>query len=192
MPAEQLHGQVELLLGHSGSGKTHLLQSRLGQLERIIVWDTKPDGYHAALPAAALYDDVREFLAAVAENGEWGRVVLQAPDWQLETLLEFAYRCGSMAIVIEEIDHWCTSSAAPAWLTEALRRGRSRGLTIICTSQRSAEIPKMLTNRCDAVVLMAGAAREPRDAEYIARRWGQHTLDLLRELEPYTFLRVAS
>ena len=186
----ELHGQVELVLGKSGSGKTVLIADRLLHLDRFIVWDTKPDGYDARIVGTTLWTSAREFIDSVGQTGTWGRVVIQDKDSELEPFLRWAYALGKMLIIIEEVDAFCTTNGAPPFLTEALRRGRSRGLSLILSSQRPAEIPKGLTNRADAMVLMGGTGTEPTDHKYLSQKVGLASADKVRAMPRYTFLRV--
>lgn len=80
----------------------------------------------------------------------------------LEQVTADAYRIGDVLIVVDEIDQYYKDSPG---LQRAVRYGRNRGISILATCRRPAEISRDVTANLTGLRLFR--TDEPRDLDYL-------------------------
>lgn len=140
------YGQRALIIGPTGSGKTQFGAWMLRRLPQspVIIMDTKGEESFPALPKAQVvstWDDVHK----AANDQDCDYVVFRPDDIDPEVLDEhladFFDEFEGTPIYLDEVGdfHTHTGYAGPG-LMHLLRKGRSRGLTTVMSTQRPAFI----------------------------------------------------
>jgi len=167
-------------IGLRGSGKSTALREIVSCRERLVVID--PLGEHR-FGHVADFDDGLEALGEVASRKIFA-VTIQPGRGDLadavDAICEECFQIGSLFLAIEEIPQFCTASWMPDGLDMLARLGRHRGVSLVYTGQRFAEIPRRLTSTTDVFVLFG--QREPSDLQALAGRVGRETAERVERL----------
>lgn len=174
--------------GPVASGKTYLIQRFVDRMERALVQDVTADysgeGYTHIWSNPK---ELAEFLAAhpyafrvayhpnsayIQDEFHW----LYAAIWQLKEPRWF---------VIEECHEVCSSNSIHPDMENILRYARHNLLGVIASSQRIADVHKLLTSSARMVILFKTS--EFRDLQAIKERFGQEVHDAVIALRPCVF-----
>ena len=82
---------------------------------------------------------------------------------------EYVFDVRGLMLALEEVPHYCTASSMPDGLEVLARMGRHRGVDLVYTGQRFAELPRRLTATTDYFVLFG--QREPGDGFPSRQLW---------------------
>lgn len=107
---------------------------------------------------------------------------------EINQVMSIAYRLGSHMVVLEEIHSFMKREYMPRWLKASTTQGRHRGLGIMGTSQRPAEVSKTFVSNCAHV--FASQFYEPNDLKYFQSMLGGASTQL-SGLKKYEFLHLS-
>lgn len=121
----------------------------------------------------------------------WGRGPITLVDdyrivERVDLLCEYAYSRGDALLVIDEIDAYASPTSPCPGLELCLRKGRSRGVSILAASQRPALVPRSVTSSLTTLYAM-GPQAEPRDLAYFAAFAGLRP-ETLQTLPAFSYL----
>lgn len=156
---------IQAVLGASGTGKSHYVKTAIRKERRLLVWDIE-DEYQdlpalplSALPAAfARGKPTRAKFVCAADATTRAR--------QFDLFCRIAFTAGNLRLVVEELRFVTTASRAPDGWAAITLRGRKRGIKIIGTSQRPAQIDKDFLGNC--TLIRCGALEYPDDRKAVA------------------------
>lgn len=89
-------------------------------------------------------------------------------------------------IVVEEVDLYCSPVWEPPGFSDCIRRGRHKGVSIITTSRRPAEVSRLLTSQADEFYIFRFS--EPRDLQYFSQTFGPDIIDEIRNLQEHEYI----
>jgi hypothetical protein len=179
------------IVGRKGSGKTTRVATLLKYSPRIFVWDPMQD-HCDSLPDVimGLKDpeiDIDEYFAEAAETKTFA--VDYVPDGNIEEefseISELVHIYGHMLFVIEEVPLICKAGYLPPMFGRIVRTGRHKGIDVLWTAQRAAEVSRTLTAMTDVWIFFSQT--EPRDLDAIAERCGREIAGRVAELGLHDF-----
>jgi hypothetical protein len=147
-----LPGERAIVLGQTGSGKTvlnmHLLQHL--QTTPVIIYDTKEEPKFESLPHSRVVFDDRD-LADAVDDPSLDYIIHRPhidllPDWRAldELLTRHYYDFRGVDAYIDELTQFHgTAGSYGKGLNALYARGRSRGITLLGSSQRPARISQL-------------------------------------------------
>ena len=151
-----------LIFGTLGSGKTsiayHLTEP---PLTRLVVVDTvREDRYNSA--GVVVYDPVH--LAELME-GERFRVVFRPQDKEaVRWAFLLGYEKQNCTLLVEEISQYATAGQMCEGMEDVIRFGRHQNCRIVATTQRPADVHKLLVSQSE---IYLGKLFETNDARYL-------------------------
>ena len=163
--------------GPTGSGKSTLIQSGLqgGYFPlRIHIIDPKDEHQGRVVTP--------EDMARDGNPQTFKTRSVPDTDQEFEQALAICHARGDCWVLCEEVGDYRQSEE----LRKLLRRGRSRGVHTICTTQRPAECHRTISAQAASIILYK--MTEPRDVEYVRQRHGKETEADMASLEQYEFL----
>ena len=144
------HGERAFICGMTGSGKTTFAIWQLMHIEQspIIIYDTKGEPKFEALPASVVVEDFPSILKAIQKD-EHDYIIVRPPadvftsPERLDKLLmeHYLYLQGHVAY-IDEVATFHRNAITGTGLANLLQRGRSKGITLIMSTQRPARISR--------------------------------------------------
>lgn len=143
-------GERALILGMTGSGKTAFASWLLIRIPTapIIIMDTKDEPKFEKLPANVIVETMEQAQKA-AHDVRYDYIIVRPPvemlghPHELDRLLYFAYlHLHHCVIYIDEIYSFHSNGRAGPGLIALYTRGRSKGITTICSSQK----PKFISS----------------------------------------------
>lgn len=181
------------IFGRRGSGKSTLCKTIQRAFPRVVVIDLLheyPDSQ--ADHVATTFEGFGRICAHLADTKpKKFRVIFrfdvekdENPE-EINQVLRVLYHLGNCVIVIEEIHHYMRREVMPPWLKKIVLLGRHRGLGILATSQRPAEVSKTFVSQCHHV--FAGVFFERNDLAYFADTIGSAS-QLLEKVKPFRFI----
>jgi hypothetical protein len=185
-------GQVTVIAGATGSGKTSAGLQQTANDDALLVWDLGGEVWPNVCDRVTTWLELDTRLNAALEGGRC-RIAF-APD-RLNKKLDFTrfseraltWALGrQVTIVAEELADVSTPGKAPDGWGELVRRGRVRGVDLIAIMQRVQETDKTIIGQAARVVCLRLAT--PDDRDYMARKMGLNPeqrarLDTLKKFE---------
>jgi len=178
---------IKLIFGKRGSGKSFLAAHMLDRHDRFIVYDTLHEYRNGVV-----FDD--RFLLAKFWRERYRAArfkIIYRPTQPAEeeaVISEWAWLCGDICYLVEEIDNYCTSyKPTSEFFSHIIQRGRHKNITLIGVTQRPYGIPRILTSQAKEICIFR--TNEPRDREYLKSLLGQEIDAALDDLAQYEFLR---
>lgn len=156
---------IQAIMGASGTGKSHYVKKLIARDRRLLVWDMENE--YPDLPALKL----SELPAAYAgKKPRRARFVcsmdVKQRGAEFNLFCMIAFQAGNLRLLVEELRFVTTPSRAPEGWAACTLRGRKRGLKVVGTSQRPAQIDKdFLSN---ATYVRCGALEYPDDRKAVA------------------------
>jgi len=171
MPPRRTDGQIVLVTGSPGAGKTVYTMRAVANAARLIVWDSHLEwsakGCQAHADIAALVAVCR--TRAAAHLAFTGRVTPQ----NFEAFCRIALLWGRLApctVVVEELaDVTNPGKAPPAW-GDLLRWARKLGINVYAITQRPSESDKTVVGLAHTIICHAMARHA--DQLYMAKELG--------------------
>lgn len=182
------------IFGRRGTGKSTLCKSIQKAFPRLIVIDLLHE--YTKKDCDYLVDDFETFGAVLVKLLEAKkkrfRVVYQFDvenssdeTEEFDRAMKLIYHFGNCMVVIEEIHHYMKREYMTEWLKKLVLVGRHRGVGLIATSQRPAEVSKTFVSQCHHV--FAGVTFEKNDLKYFADTIGDAS-ERLQNVKPFHFL----
>ena len=139
-----------VIVGMKGTGKSTLLRGMARKATRLFVLDTMRE--HGG-EVEHVYTDAHALSAFFQTNarGPW-RVAFQ-PDLRSQTQFDAAcgvvWELGNCLLIIDEVDLWTAAGQMPDSLYQILMLGRHRGINMVCTCRRPANMPLSWRSQAD-------------------------------------------
>jgi DNA helicase HerA-like ATPase len=174
---------IVFITGRKGSGKSTYAQklaSRIYAAGRRVVMLDPMNCFD--LPGSPRIHFRREIVERL-----WGRSFVAIPGNEPqfpETVFRWAYICGDLTLVIDEVDIYLPHAEPSLALLDIIRYGRHRRINLIAVSQRPANVKRDLTAQADYLVMFQST--EPRDLDYLAARIGSQYRDSVAALPDFT------
>lgn len=184
--------EILLVVGRKGSGKTYWVKQNKVQAKRLLILDTCREYEVPGAFRVQTFDDLLE--AMELRKGFAGRPfrIVYTPEGDGDLALQEGFdqvvdlfsSLEEATLVIDEIGLFVSPSQYPDTLDRVLRLGRHYGQSIVASTQRPADVPRILTGMADAIV--AFQTQEPVDIEYLGKFMGKERAARLRDLPLYT------
>ncbi len=160
--------KIVLVVGKTGYGKSFLVKSVIGQLDRCVILDLLGE-YSDAFPNWQLVTDlqsVADCLKASPEADDTLKIVVQLGDLEsYERVIEMVYRVGNLTLVCEEISNFCSATYMTPAIENIIRFGRHRSVSVVGISQRLFDMSLLLRNNADMLICFNLTA--PNDLSYL-------------------------
>lgn len=152
------------LFGTTGSGKTLYLREHFYKVKPCLWIDTAGDHN---IDGAFLTLSPTEACDEMVRNPSGFCVVYRPRDLaHAQYPGRLALALGNNTVICEEARVYCPGFVAPPWLDRLSRLGRGYGTSLVITSQRPSEVPRVLTSQSSRVIV-AGTIYDPSDVKYI-------------------------
>ena len=166
-----------LVVGASGTGKTHWLKERLADWSkvypRIVIAD--PRGQFKDVRPAVGIDTLGRWLHSGASGirNVWARSVAER-----KYIGELVWLFGDVLLIADEFSRYAAGSKFrwPVW-DRIVEEGRSYGISLVATTQRPTMIPVIV--RANMTDVTAFRCRVKADAQWVSEFTGTPTADLL-------------
>lgn len=161
-------GQLVLVTGSSGSGKTVFSMTRYGRAARLLVWDSHFEwSAHGAVAVASL-----GALAARVGNRDSWQLAYTGPATRATfpvfcRIALCAMKLEPVTVVVEELGDVTHAGKAPDAWGELIRWTRKLGGRLVGTTQRPAESDKTLVG--NAHLIVCHSATRAEDVAYMAK-----------------------
>lgn len=187
-----------MIFGKRGSGKSTLGKQLQKAFPRRIVLDLmheyKADSKNKFSFEVNTVENLARVMIAIQKNGiSKFEIIFKRPinrdlsESDMETLFQLVYNFGDVLLVIEEIHTYMKREWMPLWLKNLTTLGRHKGVGIMGTSQRPAEVSKTFVSMCSHVFV--GRMFERNDVNYFLNSTNIPE-NKLRNIEPFHFFRV--
>jgi hypothetical protein len=173
------------IAGPVASGKTFLIKQLVRRMERSLILDAgadylEPDYEH-------IWSSPRQLAQRIESNPYYYRIAYHpnAEFFDEEFRWCFASIWSTQQLrwfIIEEAHKVCQNGAMNPSAETILRFSRHNFLGVIASSQRIADVDKLLTGGARMVILFS--TPEIRDIEAAGQRWGSDVADALEKLRP--------
>lgn len=170
--------KVKVIVGKRGYGKTTLSKIFAQNEERLIVID--PLEEYSDLIVCEKITDLVDYLKF---NKSFRLSILD--DSKSEQIFQLAWLLTNVTIIIEEVDIICKPSYISEQFGNCIKRGRHRGINLIASSRRPAEINRLLTSQCNELITFC--ITEPLDLKYL-NSYTEGSQEIIKSLEKFEFL----
>lgn len=179
----EIQNKIVGVIGRKGSGKSTRVKTMLLYVPRIFVWDPMReyqdtvanfmDGPHYLEEEHLLHRYFKE--AGRSKTFALTYIPEEASEEEFEEICQIVYHYGHMLFVVEEAPLVMKAGYMPPTFGKIVRTGRHRGLDLLWTAQRAAEVARTLTSMTDVFIVYSQT--EPRDLDAIAERCGREVAD---------------
>jgi len=176
---------IRLSMGRRGSGKSYLAKSLVQDQQRVLVYDTLGE-----YEDGVIIEDIQSLNSFWLKvyRGNF-RIVYQPvdPEGDFDYVCRLVYECCDMTFLVEELDRYAKPLAMSLPMKEIVQRGRHRNIELIGTTQRPANIDRLVTSQAKEFFIFN--TTEPRDIAYFKETLGNEVLELIEHLEEYEYVR---
>jgi len=185
--------KVILVLGKRGGGKSYLAKSLLKNYDRYIIFDTLGE-----YTDGVCFDNLKDlgefwdkyfdtkFRLIYQPLNPYKIIDKENEKTEFDIVCDLVWDCGNMALIVEEIDTFCSSMAITDSFANVIQRGRHRDITLIGISQRPYGINRLISSQSKEIYSFV--MTEPRDIDYLSQYIGKD-VEQIRELGQYQYLK---
>jgi hypothetical protein len=173
------------IAGPVASGKTFLIKQLVNRMERSLILDAGAD--YLESDYEHIWSNPKQLAERLESNHYYYRIAYHPTSEHFDE--EFDWCMSSIWsvpqirwFIIEEAHKVCQVNAIKPKMETILRFERHNFLGSIASSQRIADVDKLLTQSARVVILFW--TPETRDIEATALRWGKDMADALQNLRP--------
>lgn len=187
---------IKTVIGHKGYGKTKLTEKLALLTNRPTIFLDPRSQYEENIRRIA-FTSVTKFENWISQKENYVifmqyklELVVRAIDEDdAERLAELVYNMKKITFVIDEIDMFFdTRTNKKSYFNKLVQYGRHNQIDIITTSRRPANISRNLTALTD--IFYFSRLREPNDKKYVKHSIGTEYVDVIADLEKFSFLKV--
>lgn len=162
-PDNDLKADIRLVVGSTGSGKSHGTKQAMKGERSVFVFDVKNE--YGAIPGFRIVHTRRELVAAAERGGRVAWPACSAEDFDFWAAVVWAR--GDCLCVAEELAGLATSSGkARGYWHKILTQGRGFGIRTVGLSQRPQEIDKTIVGQ--ATLMRVHRLSRAGDQKYMA------------------------
>jgi len=181
------------IIGRKGTGKSTITREILKRSRRLFVFDTAND--HGWIPDTFVQIDEAVLFIFDKGTSEADYKARYIPEEEEEDdalvrdvneIAKMIWETGNVCFVIEELPMMSSAQWAPAKVKRLFRLGRHRGINLLYTGQRAAEIPRIATHSTDVFILFHTS--EPLDLDRISERCGPECAAVVSALGDHEFV----
>lgn len=156
---------IRAVMGATGTGKSHYVKAAIRKDRRLLVW--APDDEYPDLQPLKLSEIAAAFHGRRPLRAKFICSMNAATRaQQFDIFCRTVFAIGNLRLVVEELRFVTRPSYAPEGWASLTLMGRKRGVKIIGTSQRPAQIDKDFLGNCS--LLRVGALEYPDDRKAVA------------------------
>lgn len=143
-------GERAFICGQTGSGKTTFAVWQLIHMDQspIVIYDTKIEPKFDLLPASTVVEDFKGIVDAIQKD-EFDYIIVRPPSSVFtdpaaldDLLMKHYLHLANHAAYIDEVATFHRNAICLVGLANLLQRGRSKGITLIMSTQRPARISR--------------------------------------------------
>jgi len=179
--------EVIVIFGKRGSGKTTLAKKLLLGRKRLFIFDTLRE-YKVGL----VTDDIHRASEFLLEHEHSIFRISYSPEIEdkraFNYVCELIYTLKNVTFLIEEVDNYCSALMIPETFSKIIRYGRHQDISIIATSRRTAEVPRLLTSQATDFFIFSH--HEPRDLDYFSHLFNPGISEKIRNLKTLQYLHL--
>jgi len=162
-----------IITGSSQAGKSYWTKRYIAKAQRVLVVDHLQEYQDlTAIAGPGLRKLISFFTSFLPDRPQsWALAYRPGVDSLLldfDMICTWAWEIGNLTFVIEEISWYASNNRMPPALANLVARGRHRGIQMIVTAQRPAQIPMLY--RENATRLICFRCHEPNSLDYL-RTW---------------------
>lgn len=177
--------EVIVIFGKRGSGKTTLAKKLILGRKRLFIFDTLRE-YKVGL---VTYDIIQaiEFLTEHQD-----RIFRLSFSPETNDKIAFDHSCKliyaleDLTFLIEEVDNYCSAQNVSEVFSKIIRYGRHKNISLITTSRRTAEVPRLLTSQATDFYIFSH--HEPRDIDYFSHLFSPNVAEKVRQLKKLQYI----
>jgi len=181
---------IVFVSGPVASGKSHLMKIWAQQKERVLVHDLMAE--YMGEEYEHIWSDmqnksVRLLTERLKQNPHYFRIAYHVNGSKVQE--DFFYEYASIWMLtkprwffVEECSEVCGYAGMAEGMENILRYARHNLLGVVASSQRIADVSKLLTSSARMIILFFTA--EFRDIQAIGDRWGKDVSDAVSKLRP--------
>ena len=168
------------IVGRKGSGKSTVLQDIVSCHPRVVIFDTMAE--HPSPNVFFSLGKCLNYLDCVEREASFHCAFRprESEEETLDELAEAVFNAGRVCFALEEVPWFSMAASQPEGLDLLSRLGWHRGIDLVWTGQRMADVSRRLTSATDVFVLLA--TTEPRDLNALAERCGQGVASKVQDL----------
>lgn len=161
---KEIQNKIITILGKKGTGKTTLAKELILKSDKpVLIWDFLGE-YTGTLIATDLFQ-LKKAVEQVIIKKKKETILVRMSTASFPVVASIVYEIGNFLFVIEEASAICNPQYIPEELSFNYRYGRHKGIDLLATSQRPAEINRLLTSQSDLIYVFKFV--EPLDIKYI-------------------------
>lgn len=182
----RIQGCITVFIGGPvSSGKTYLIKRMVDGFERSLILDAGAD--YLSESYGHVWSNPRELASVLAQNPYAFRLAYHPNQeffqeefhWSFASIWSLSH---PRWFIVEEAHEVCANNALHPDANTLLRYSRHNLLGVVFSSQRIADVDKLVTSSARLVVLFHTA--EFRDIEAARLRWGPKVSEALERLRP--------
>lgn len=164
-----------VVTGKRKKGKSYLTKQLYANEKRVVLYDAKGELIEPTeIEAGQLIRLTKRGIVRVSIARR------NRPAEELEWSAYLAIALGNCVYVADELPDALEDGEPGESFKWVIRMGRKRNIRFICTFQRPAEIPRMVTAQASDMYFFQ--TNEPNDLEYVRKSCGKDAQDVVRNL----------
>ena len=186
---------IQTVIGHKGYGKTSLTEMLIFLQDKPAIIADPRWQFGAEQKRRVFFSSVGKFRNFIYNYDNYDKFVkyrlecvVKVDDETFEELAQIVSKMKKVCFVVDEVDMFFdTRATSKAQMYKLVHYGRHNEIDLITTSRRPANISRNLTSQTD--IFYISRLREPADKKYIKDIFGAQFVDIVGNLERFTFLK---
>jgi hypothetical protein len=178
-----------VFVGQTGSGKTTLAHLVLEQRPYVVAYD--PKGY-LNWPGWKRFTSLHALASVLGHDPDRHPHAIYRPSYAelsdertVNAFFEWVYKREHTTVYVDELSAISSGDVYPWYFGANLTRGRERGISVFCATQRPARIPQIVLSESEHVYIYR--LKLPRDRQRVAEMCGVDE-SVIAALRGYEFL----
>jgi predicted DNA-binding protein len=177
--------EIIVVTGQRGKGKTTYIKEAIDHFDRVLVFDLM--GEFTYLETVTSLHDLAKSLTRYRKEPFFTLNYFSPKSSEIDFRIccKMIGKIRDLMFVIDELDYFTTAQKSVEEFDELIKRGRHQGISILCSSRRPHELPRLVTSQVSRFVTFRHL--EPRDLDYI-RNLTSIEEDRIKELPDFHYL----